>query len=108
MQPDDLKKHEEDGLQKGSSEVRKHFVENNHKGSFWVAPLEVLAKAVGSVRKVREQHFIQELEPALNIRHQPGRKSASEAGLASNPCSIVRRSSRLKQSTFPVTLESQM
>jgi hypothetical protein len=102
LQRDDLKKHEEDGLQKGWSEVRKHFVENNHEGSFWVAPLEVLAEAAGSVRKDREQHFIQKLQPALNIRlkHQPGRKSGTKAGLASNPCGIVRRSARLQQSTF--------
>ncbi len=101
MQQDDLKKHEEDGLQQGWSEVRKHFVEKNHKGSFWVAPLEVLAEGATSVRKDREQHFIQKLEPALNIRlkHQPGRKSGTKARMASNPCGIVRRLSRLQHVT---------
>jgi hypothetical protein len=101
MQRDDLKKHDEHGLEKGWSEVRKHFVEKKHGGSFWVAPLEVLSEASGSVRKEREQYWIKELEPALNIRlkHQPGSKSGAKARLASDSCGTVRRSLRLEQST---------
>jgi hypothetical protein len=41
-QPADAEKFKKDGHMKDWSEVRCHFVEHEHRDSFWVAPLEVL------------------------------------------------------------------
>ncbi len=77
-QQGDREKFLKDGPDKNWSEVRRHFASENHKKSFWVAPIVVLNEdAPASLQKKKEALWMRRLRPPLNTKHQPKTKTRS-------------------------------
>jgi hypothetical protein len=95
-QPRDRERYLADGADKSWSEVRRHFAVEDHKKSFWVAPIVVFQEdAPVSLRKKKEAMWIRRLKPPLNTKLQPKTETRSRtSSVASNdspPVSPVLR-----------------